>query len=368
MSISSFKPIDDGSGLPDDSKWQGQNNPLGAAIADRLVNNTQFIAQNRLAAHSKVWDSCLTDNTSTSNMQSSVSLPSDFVGYPGNVGGTMQNDEETRGLEFSTHPSLPLAIPFGWRVSPGAKKINVRVALSVENIAGGMYAYCTINGGSAAPRLPAIENLDVAESTYEPPTDFFTSDIRAEDSYVEAALTSTNGTAGLSYYDLEIDLADRSGSTVQSINYSYTGVVFLCFQSGVDGSGGTQNINTTNPALQKGNRLITTTSNMQKYATSKNPGKYHRVIKFTHSDTVREETWHQVIQLRPADVSLAPFDSLNSEQFVIYPSIPSDVVPPSLTGGPNADAAEGTGIESTFDIYPITKFKVYSVSIQEKYE
>ncbi len=374
MSISEFKPISDSAGVPDDAKWQGTKNPLGAAIANRLINNTQFCAQKRLAAHSKAWDSGLINDTSLTTISPRM-LPSNFIGHTGNVGGLSQSDSETLGVEFSTHPGLPLAIPFGWRLSPGANQVNVRVALTVENIAGGMYAYIA-GGGGRVPEGPYPLNIateGVDENTFEATSGFFTSDIRSQTSYAQADLTSTNGTGGMSYYDLVIDIPEKyDNSFTEGHLYDTNATVFLCFQSGVDTLGGstpTVDAPSNAPALQRGNRMLNTTSNMSKYLNIKNPGKLHRVARFTYNDTTRTEGWHQVVQLRPGDVTKAAYASNNPEQFILWPAIPKEVVPPSLTTGPNAEAAEGTGLQlgDQFDLYPVTQFKVFSVSIQEYY-
>ncbi len=370
MSIPSFKPMDDGIFVLPDAKWHGfigAKNPLGAAIANRFINNSQFIAQNRLAAHSKAWDCCLVDEDSTTTMSGSAT-PSGFLGHSGSVGGLAQNDAATLGFEFSTHPAMPLAIPFGWRLSPGASQINVRVALNVQNAEGAMYAYLVENNRAASPRIVAVDGRN--DETYEA-TEFFTSDIRAESSYAALATTATSGTSGLSYYDLEINIPGRyTGVENEVHSYDNNATVFLCFQSGVQlASGSTPSLNATAPALERGNRMLTTNSNMSKYANIRNPGKNHNVIKLSYTDTDKTETWHQIVQMRPADLSLAPFNASNPEQYIIWPSVPTDVVPPSLTDGTNSFAAEGTGLllGDQFNLYPVTQFNVYSVSIQESY-
>lgn len=369
MTISNYKPIDNGAGavgaFEDDA-------PVGAAIANRLVNNTQWIHQNRLAKHAKAWDYTVFDNQNLIFF-TSADDPADATGYRGYVGGgSLTDDTETIGVQFSTHPSTPMAIPFGWRVSPGAKFINILVALKVENAVGGMAAYARFNGQV----IPTAPNAEVRRGdTFAPPavaTDFFNSSTRDdyEDSYTEVALTSTNGTNGLSYYQLQFEIPGKlQGEAFQEHSYQ-TGEIFLCFQSGYDPLGGTQQVATpSGPALSRGNRVIQTNDNMSKYSGINNPGKFHKLVKFTYTGTARTETWHHVLQMRPADITIAPFAANNPVEYVLWPSIPPDVVPPSLTEGAGSGASEGTGLQlgDNFDIYDLTVFTIASVTIEEAY-
>jgi hypothetical protein len=372
MAISDFKPIDDNSTTPN-GEYHDANMPVGAAIAHRLVNNIQFTAQNRLAKQSKTWDCTIADDENLTTFSGSAGDATTIMGYSGSVGGLSQADDQTVGLEVSTHPSVPLAIPFGWRLSPGARRIHVRVAVDVQNMTGSMYAYGVDQGGRTFPRVGATDEVP-SEMAFAPATNFFTTEIRAESSYAEMGPTSLSGTGGLSYYDLEIEVPGRlDGGGTPNINYKQDNVtIFLCIQSGVDQTVGVSaGINPTSPALFTGNRVINLNNSMAKYIQQRNPGKYHRVCKFDYTGTDRTSSWHQVVQMRPADVTLAPYDSLNPESFILWPAIPPDVVPASLVGGAgsNAGAAPGTGLQNgdTFTIYPVTRFNIYSVTIEESF-
>jgi hypothetical protein len=173
----------------------------------------------------------------------------------------------------------------------------------------------------------------------------------------------------MSYYTLQIEIPGKlDGSDFQEHSYQ-EGEIFLCFQSGYDPVGGTEQVNATGPALSRGNRALKTADNMSKYSTTQNPGKFHKLIKFTHTDTARTETWHHVLQLRPFDVSLAPYNASNPSEYILWPAIPPDVVPPALTEGAGSGASEGTGLQlsDNYDIYDLTVFTIVSVSIEESY-
>jgi len=366
--INNYKPIDNGAGAVGAFETDA---PFGAAIANRLVNNTQWIHQNRLATHSKSWDYTITSNTSLVQF-GSAGTPSDVKGYTGYVGGgSLTDDPDTIGVQFSTHPSVPMAIPFTWKLSPGAKFININIAMKIDNAIGGMAAFARFNGAQIPLAATATPGNP---TTFSPPgvaTNFFNESTRTDypDAYQEVALTSTNGTSGMSYYQLQIEIPNKLDDNNFSDEYYQDGEIFLCFQSGYDPAGGTEQVNHTGPALSRGNRALKSNDHMSKYSGNTNPGKLHKLIKFTHTGTAREETWHHVLQMRPSDVSRAPYTSGNHVEYILWPALPPDVVPPSLTDGAGSGASEGTGLQlaDSYDIYDLTVFTIVSVSIEESY-
>jgi hypothetical protein len=370
MAISNYKAITDGVGTTEN--LYTDTLPVGAAIANRLVNNTQFIAQSRLAKQSKSWDCTVVDDESLSTFSGSSSDPSAFVGYSGSVGGTTQSDVETVGFQFSTHPSMPLAIPFGWRLSPGAREIKVRVALQVMAATGSMYAFVSTETGADYPTAGTFTPGTSTRFNLPTGNNFFTTEIRAENSYAEMGPTSLSGTNGLSYYELTIEIPrGASGAFYESQFQNAT--ILLCFQSGYDNvTYDSTAVATTSPALTTGNRVLRTTRDMGSYLGIKNPGKFHKIVNLTYfGDVDRTDSWHQVVQLRPADPTTAPFDQLNPEALVLWPAIPPEVVPPSLVGGAgsNSAAPEGSGLlaGATIDVYSVAQFNLFSVSIEENY-
>lgn len=376
MGISDYKPIDNNAGTP--AKWHNEDSPIGAAIANRLLNNTQWIAQNRLSKSSKVWDGTIANDETLGNF-ASRSLPSGLTGYEGYLGGgSLVSDPETIGVQFSTHPGLPMTIPFGWRLSPGARFLDVRVAMTVENANGGMAAFARLNG-STFPSVPIAEEIDELE--YKPPANFtpsaggfFNTLTRSDsDSYKEVAPTSASGTAGLSYYSFRIEIPGTlNGTDFQNTSYEEDNCkVFLAFQSGYDASSiGAETIhNGTDPSLSQGNRMLKSAVDMSKYANNTSPGKLHKVIKLNYSDVPMTETWHHVVQMRPSDPTVAPFDPSNQISYVLWPAVPPGGVPPSLTGGAGAGADESVGLHKgdSFSIYDLTKFTILSVTIEESF-
>lgn len=366
--ITNYKPIDNGAGAVGAFETDA---PFGAAIANRLVNNTQWIHQNRLATHSKSWDYTIVNDTNLTTF-SSAGNPSGVKGYKGYIGGgSLTDDPDTIGVQFSTHPSTPMTIPFAWRLSPGAKFININIAMQIDNAIGGMAAFARF-GGQVIPSAPTVPDRRL--DTFAPPgvaTDFFNETTRTDypNTYQEVALTSTNGTNGMSYYQLQIEVPGKlDDNNFQEHSYE-EGEIFLCFQSGYDPAGGTEQVNNTGPALSRGNRALKTNDFMAKYSGTTNPGKLHKLIKFTHTGTAREETWHHVLQLRPFDLTRAPFHAANPSEYVLWPSLPPDVVPPSLTEGAGSGATEGTGLQlgDNYDIYDLTVFTIVSVAIEESY-
>jgi hypothetical protein len=370
--ITEYKPVDDGAGTTDN--WYTTNHPMGAAIGQRFANNSSWLAQNRLNKSSKTWDCTDSSDTSTSTFKNSAGDSSKILGYTGNVGGASASDTDTIGFQFSTHPGAPLAMPLGWRLSPGAGKIKVRLTMEVLNATGSVYA-ALVNGDGGV--YPASGFAEVDRSTYSPLVagNFFNAEIRAADSYAEVDPTSGAGTSGYSYYELDIDLARFSGSVPINGGYDDDATIVLFFQSGVDvSSAGTHQVGAgPSAALTTGNRVLRTTSNMSKYANNTNPGKYHKVIKIDYTDASVTETWHHIVQLRPHDVTVNAFAVSNSETFVLWPSIPPAGVPPSLVGGgggTNTGALEDTGLLNgdNFTMYDITQFNIFSVTVEEEYE
>tara|TARA_R100001198_G_scaffold93428_2_gene74244 strand:+ start:2081 stop:3202 length:1122 start_codon:yes stop_codon:yes gene_type:complete len=373
MPIDSYKPIDNAAGAP--AKWHAGDNPIGAAIANRLINNTQWIVQNRQCKQSKSWDATRSTDTTLSNW-ADADDGSTLTGYQGYLGGgTAVFDTDTVGVQFSTHPGTPMTIPLGWKLSPGARFLTIRVAMRVDNANGGMAAFCRLNG-DIFPSLPISD--DVNRDTFEPPSDFFNSETRAAtDAYKEVTLTSVDGTNGTSYYELEIEIQPQDGNprltgdSYVDLDYENDNcAIFLCFQSGYDPVGGTEQVAgpaSLGPALNRGNRALKTNQLMSKYANNTNPGKYHKVIKLTHTDTARTETWHHVVQLRPFDVTKTPFAANNEAEYILWPSVPADVVPPEL--GANSGASPDTGLRpgDSFNIYDVTKFTILSVTVEESF-
>jgi len=372
--IDDYNPVDDGAGTTDD--WYTENNPLGAAIAQRFANNSVWLGQNRLNKSSKTWDCTVSSDSSPSTFSTSAGDATKILGYTGEVGGSSTSDTETIGFQFSSHPGAPVAIPIGWKLSPGAGRIKVRIAMEVLGAPGAMYIHPF--GAVASPGLPVTN-----PNTFMPLVagEFFNPLIRGSQGYQELALSSTNGTDGSSYYELITEwgrFEAGSEDVVRQFNDDISIVIF--FQSGVDlTSPETLQIGSSSPsaveaALTTGNRVIRTNSNMSKYSGVRNPGKYHRVAKFDYNaGTPWEQTWHHVEQLRPYDFTIGAFHSSNPETFVLWPSIPSTGVPPSLTGGGggmNAGALEGTGLLNgdSFSLYPITQFNIYSITVEEVYE
>ena len=375
--ITDHKPIDNGAGTTDN--WYTEDNPMGAAIGQRIANNTSWLAQNRLNKSSKTWDCTVSSDSSTSTFSTSAGDSTKVLGYTGNVGGVSTSDTETIGLQISSHPGAPLALPLGWRLSPGAGKIKVRIAMEVLGAQGGIFA-ALINGDGAV--YPTMGFPTVNPTTFAPLVagQFFNAEIRATDAYSTVELTSTNGTDGYSYYELTIDMSVFSGTDVRRTLYDDDASIVLFFQSGVDlTSPETLQVGATSPdaleaALTTGNRVLRTNSNMAKYAGVRNPGKYHRVAKIEYnSGTPWDETWHHVVQLRPYKHTLGAFAHTNAETFVLWPSIPPTGAPPSITGGGggmNAGALEGTGLLNgdSFTLYPITQYNIYSITVEEEYD
>jgi len=367
--ITNHKPIDNGAGAVGAFE---QDAPFGTAIANRLVNNTQWLYQNRLATHSKSWDYTIVNDTNLSTF-TSAGTPSDVKGYRGYVGGgSLTDDPDTIGVQFSTHPTVPMTIPFGWKTTPGARFININIAMKIENAAGGMAAFVRFSDGSVIPAAPTAPEPN--SETFAPPTvatDFFNEDFRTNytTAYKQVELTSTNGTSGMSYYRLTIDLGTLDENKFYDRS-TQVGQIFLCFQSGYDPVGGTEQVNPDVPALSRGNRALITNSDMIKYSGNTNPGKLHKLIKFTHTATAREETWHHVLQMRPSDLTRTPFHADNPVEYILWPALPPDVVPPSLTAGGGSGASDGTGLQlgDSFDIYDLTVFTIVSVSIEESFE
>lgn len=375
--ITDYKPIDDGTGTTDN--WYTEDNPMGGAIGQRFANNSSWLAQNRLNKSSKTWDCTVSSETLTSTFNNSAGDSTKILGYTGEVGAVSTNDTETIGFQISSHPGAPLAMPLGWRLSPGAGKIKVRLTMEVLGAQGGIYA-ALVNGEGAV--YPAMGFAETESTTFAPLVagNFFNAEIRATDAYSTVELTSTNGTSGYSYYELTIDLSVFSGTDVRRALYDDDASIVLFFQSGVDlTSAEFPQIGASSPsdvvaALTTGNRVIRTSSNMAKYAGVRNPGKLHRVAKFDYNaGTPWDETWHHIVQLRPYEFDIGAFHSNNDETFVLWPSIPPTGVPPSLTGGGggvNAGALEGTGLLNgdSFTTYAITQFNIYSVTVEEEYD
>ena len=375
--ITDYKPIDDGVGT--NENWYTDEFPVGAAFAQRLANNASWLAQNRLNKSSKTWDCTASNDSSTSTFNASAGDATKILGYAGNVGAVSTNDIETIGFQISSHPGAPLALPLGWRLSPGAGKVKVRLAMKISNAQGAIYAALVSGNGAVSPAM-GLPEVDI--TTFSPLVagQFFNAEIRAEDSYQTVELTSTNGTSGYSYYELTIDLSRFAGTATREAAYDEDATVVLFFQSGVDlTSPETLQIGASSPdavvaALTTGNRVIRTNGVMSKYAGIRNPGKYHRVAKFDYNaGTPKTETWHHVVQLRPYEFDTGAFAANNPETFVLWPAIPPAGVPPSLVGGGggmNAGALEGTGLLNgdSFTLYPITQFDIYSVTVEEEYD
>lgn len=372
--ITNYKPVTDGAGTTEN--WYTIQNPMGAAIAQRFANNASWLAQNRLMKCSKTWDCTKSNDSSTSTFASSAGVGADIVGYTGKVGGTSTNDPTTSGLQFSTHPGAPLAIPLGWKLSPGASKIKVRLTMEILNATGSVYAACVYGNGAI---YPGVSYPDVNTSTYMPNTDgeFFNAEMRAENSYAELPPTTVSGTNGYSYHELTIDLAPFTGSVPRNGTYDDDASIVLFFQSGVDlTSAATQTVGAAvggAAALTIGNRVLRTTANMAKYANNTNPGKYHKVVKIDYTDASVIQTWHHIVQLRPYDASVDAFSSGNPETFVLWPAIPAQGVAPDLVGGgagSGAGAAPNTGLRNgdSITLYDITQFNIYAIAVEEVYE
>lgn len=360
-----------------------QNNfPLGAAIPNRIVNNAQFIAQNRLKRGCKTWDACRTF-TSGGNPPDSFSSGSlegsDLVGHNGNFAGSAnQNVPYTQGLQFSTHPAVPLGIPFLFPVSPGARFIDVYVTAQIDNAAGGIMAegfFQDLGGMRPMAQQCSVELLNF--TNFAAPvmnsgtaTDFFTSDIRASTQYQEAQPSATAGFNGMSYFKVTIPLVDRlEGLQIKKMDTQPVMCsIILSFQSGIDFTPTTRA--TANVPLRLGNREVTMNDNFSKFAGSLDPGAYHKVFKFSYPLTDRTESWHHALAAYPEDLSVSAYSSSGREKMLIWPAIPAnDVEQGSADPVSNSTAPDGSGFSQGDNIeeYDITVFKLYSISIEERY-
>jgi len=371
MAINNYKPVDDQTGTPN-GDFSQQGLPLGAAIPDRYINNIQYSLQNRLAKMGKNWDA-----TATSEAGAVFSGEgSNLEGYPGNLGGgPVAAVPYTKGLQFSTHPALPLCIPFQMDISPGARQIIVRVACNVENAAGGMMAWAVDRNKEVYGVPPNIEDFNV--ESYAPTPNFFTAAARATNQYQAANLTSATGFNGMSYFEMTIDLNDRYNATGPALNTvappnNHKDFVFIAFQSGI---GALSSISTiagtafTDPGIRIGNRVVRTTDSFQKYAGTQDPGALHEVVRFLPKSLSLTESYHHVVQTAPTNGAISYYDASQGENLVIYPALLPDRVGEGSADGSNAVAESGSGIEvgDVFERYPVTLFTIYSVSIEEVY-
>jgi len=368
MAINNYKPVDDQTGTPN-SDFSQPGLPLGAAIPDRYINNIQFSLQNRLAKMAKNWDA-----TATSELGATFSGEgTNIKGYPGNLGGApIANVPYTRGMQFSTHPALPLCIPFQMDISPGARQIKVRVACNVENVDGGMMAWAVDRNKTIFGVPPNIEDFNV--DTYAPTPNFFTAEARATNQYQPMSRTSISGYNGMSYFEMTIDLNNRYDAAGPELNTvappnNHRDFIFIAFQSGIGPLSGTSTIAGTaftDPGIRTGNRVVRTKDQFQKYAGTQDPGALHEAVRFLPKGLDLTESYHHVVQTKPTNGSISYYDITQNEELVIYPALLPNRVG---QGSGIADRDTGVGIEvgDVFERYPITLFTIYSVSIEEIY-
>jgi hypothetical protein len=355
--------------------------PLGAAIPNRYINNSQFIAQNRLRRGCKTWDACRTfSNTGNPPVSPAALEGNNLIGHLGNFAGSAaQTVPYTEGLQFSTHPAVPLGIPFLFPVSPGARFIDVYISAQIDNAAGGIMAegFFQDSGGmrpmaqQCSVELLNFTNFAAPVMNSGTATDFFTSGIRASTQYQEAQPTATAGFNGMSYFKVTIPLSDRlEGLQIKRMDTQpVMSSIILSFQSGID-FGSLVTRATANQPLRLGNREVTMNDNFSKFAGSLDPGAYHKVFKFSYPLTDRIESWHHALAAYPEDLSVSAYSSSGREKMLIWPGIPAnDVEQGSADPVSNSTAPDGSGFSQGDNVeeYDITVFKLYSVSIEERY-
>ena len=372
MAISDYKPIDDQTANPNGSYAQADL-PFSAGLANRHANNIQFTLQNRMPRRAKTWDSC---TTTLSGVNLSAE-GADFVGYTGNFGGVAGVEVPyTKGLQFSTHPALPLCIPFQCSISPAARFIHVNVAAVIENAEGGMMAYALDGNNNEVLGLPPnIEGFN--SDTAAPTPDFFTADARATTQFQRCGLTSVNGYNGLSYFRMTIPTNRHDvGAEVKSVrrNQDHKDTIFLAFQSGVDFPSVAPAIIDgtafTDPTFFVAGRVVRTKENFQKYSGTQDPGALHEVIQFIPKDTDITEFWAHCLQTVPSNPTISAYDASQREELVIYPGVPATLIGEgsgASAGGSGSPTGTGIEVGDTFFRYPITKYTIHSVSIEEEY-
>jgi hypothetical protein len=366
-----YRPIDNGNEFS-----LGDNPALSSAIEQAVQNNAadmQFFRRQRRGAS---WHPGPTSQTIATSF-----VETDLQGYLDPY--VLGNNPETIGFQFSTHPGTPMCLPLAFPISAGASELKVRVCMKVENADGDLLAFGLRNGGVAVPDSP-VKNLEItgARSGGAFPgaaTSCFTSATVASGiangNYVAVTTTAASNTDGFSFYELTIPLrraaiggVDTSVPRIDAISMQNPGgeevlapqdigevyAVCLCFGSRADQASPTV-YNVTDVRYDQKVLLVSTTVPA---IAPNGPGKFHELVEVT--DGVADlsggyqDTYHHIMQVRPdsTDPTNPNYGNLDTE-FVIYPRVDSTANP--ATFGPG----------QTITTYPLTKFTIYSVSIEE---
>lgn len=343
MATIAYKPIsrDEPVGIT------GVNNSMPAALGRRVADNSQFLLQERLPKTAIAFNGAATNTNLAGNPDAS-----DLAGYYGRVGGgsTIQ-DPNTIGLQFSTHPGNPLIVPIPFQWTGLGNTIRVFISLACTDTVSIGASY--FNGEATFPNI--VPDLD--RNTYLGSGFFNQADLGS--AAIDIGDTATFGTAGVSYVMLDIkppnfpagQFEDRKDTFVSEAA-TKNGIILLTISSHLGSSAGTETIN---DILADG-YLIQMGANFAKYAPAgtENPGKFHKVAKLTIKNSPNTtETYHHVIQYRPADIN-DPWGASVLGQFAIHPPI----YRPYLDNS-------NVEIGDTFELFDITKITLFGVSVQE---
>lgn len=367
-----YRPIDNGNEFN-----LGDNPALSSAIEQAIQNNAadmQFFRRQRRGA---TWHPGPTTQT-----VATAFVETDLQGYfdtyiPG-------FNPETIGLQFSTHPSKPLVLPLAFPVSAGASDLKVRVCMKVENGSGDLLAFGLRKGGVTVPEEPYVDaNLSTGARTSGAFPGGVTSCFRADTllaaisngNYVTVSPTSVSNTDGFSFYELTIPLrrapiggASTSVPRRDSVTMTNPGgqevlapqnidevfMVGLAFGSRAD-SGTPTIYNLIDSRYDNKALLVSTTVPA---IAPNGPGKFHELVQVVNGalqpDGSYSDSYHHIIQVRPdsTDPTNPTYGNLDTE-FLVYPRVSSSADP--ATFGPG----------KSITTYPLTKFTLYSVSIEE---
>lgn len=367
-----YKPIDD-----NEEYNANQTAPaLHSAVAVRVKDNAADTQSKRLLRRGTSFHPGPSSSTNTLTF-----AESDLSGYfdPGITG----NNPETKGFQFSTHPSKPMVMPLGWFDSAGGGRIKVRICMTVENAPMEMYAFALDPRAAAYPNPP---DRSYNETNFGRIDGTFPDSLGSGFASTVTALAGTNyfkipvttagpNTDGFSFFEFDIDLGkpiDLSTATGVSTVRNDTlrlrqgvsptsasvddllGSVYVCiaFCSTADTFGlplSVKNIRYSNKAISY-NQNFTTLAPF-------GPGKIHALLEVPNgvqlADGTYANTYHHCIQVRPDDPFSANYGNTDAE-LLIHPQIPPTAFPVSLLPG------------ATHNLFPLSKATVHSVSIEEE--
>lgn len=327
---------------------------LPSALGRRLVDHGQYLLRYRLPATSMAWNLGPTDETT---LEPDFASPEDAVGYRGRVAGSITEDTETIGFQFSSRPGNPVAIPIPFQYTGMGNAIEVLLTLKADNFVGSVAhvaaGYQSKGFSGVVPRPQIDRNTYLGDGSYLDATDL-------GEMVAAVSPTATVGTDGVSYLKLTIpmsqsapngELGTYQKSITKSDAFSTDGFIVIQFNSVVSTVGDeAETINT----VKDDGWLIQIQSPFSKYFNNLNPGKFHYVIKVSYRDGAN--TYHHVMQARPSDLD-DPYNVATDTELLIFP--------PIVQSRLSASSVDVMGYLTACRIYPVTRFTLMGASVHE---